>query len=886
MLRTAGRLGLRRLPCSSNKWFSTSTGLKGIEALSEKPVAVTPEYAVIARHEFLATIASSLNPWFLRIYKDFKSRALPSQQLGTAFTHTERILLAMNKKGSIGNRFLQRRFDDMARQVGTTCNKSLIRGSTDKELQCCAAFMGMALPSALSQWREFDQKMKELMDSDACSVDTGLLAVSALLLAKKNNFYSESLKSPLAVMALINRQKELMKTAGWQGTVFDFSDQVKPTFNKPTSGMIPEELFSTVGSGMVRDSKEVERLGALFNLLALVPEARKEFAANVRDVVEYGEKALSTQQNPVRLSTLRAVWEIAPEANLMNAYSFYKALYQQVLYSITCEKLQLVHQEEAIAKLIKSMILTNFKSSQLINKVFQVVTEQGIDLKVHGMTLYNDLLQLDCPEFANTILDQYMDNYIKGGANRGRNGGKQQGLSEAAQKNFLTRLATKTKFELGDLVMLLAHSGTAEIAANTAQAPALLKKVETELAANVRGLNVHQAVQLLRAYGTAGRLYPPIVNALNKIVAQHAAQQPDGAVSGALWASAHINDGDAEYIPILAEAYFKRLKKASSFSGGSLYTLVTMLWSLSVLGKLELWQFELAREMLEGYVRARGGQGLEEWACGQLQQVWNEAQILMEREEARTGVAIERPAQVSAGDPTSLLPWRAQKVRFTFEDSESSRAHLDLSHVLNRLGIPHKNEARMPNGYLVDVFIPVSSLPLLKGSKNGGESADSFVLEGNTTPRTAVNWMAGMSQLSENAALKQELRRTRYQRKHGELPEGEAADKASGADGAEAGTDTLAVDATISREVDPLARSKPCTGVVLEYDGPYHYESYMNVRFLCSLRFKLFSHGFHGFFVLARARYHRDEAAPPGGAGLARDQRVLLELPAGPARGA
>jgi hypothetical protein len=207
MLRTAGRLGLRRLPCSSNRWFSTSTGLKGIEALSEKPVAVTPEYAVIARHEFLATIASSLNPWFLRIYKDFKSRALPSQQLGTAFTHTERILLAMNKKGSIGNRFLQRRFDDMARQVGTTCNKSLIRGSTDKELQCCAAFMGMALPSALSQWREFDQKMKELMDSDACSVDTGLLAVSALLLAKKNNFYSESAIQQVCQRPAARREK-------------------------------------------------------------------------------------------------------------------------------------------------------------------------------------------------------------------------------------------------------------------------------------------------------------------------------------------------------------------------------------------------------------------------------------------------------------------------------------------------------------------------------------------------------------------------------------------------------------------------------------------------------------------------------------------------------
>lgn len=789
------------------------------------------EAALLARTDPLGSISSSLNPWFLRVYKEFKSNPVKNQPLRTAFSHTERILLELNKKGSLTNLHMKHRFCDMSRKVGDICKKELTRNVSDREIQCLAAFMGLVLPKSHILWRQYDGLMKGLIAGERCSIDSGLLAVSALACARKEGIYTAPLESNVAVLEMVSRRKASLHAEHYQGNVFETSDQVGNIIVNSTDVSKMSELFTQIGMNTVRDSQEVERLGALLNLLAVTELPRETHRAIILDVIAYGEKVLSTLQNPVRLNSLKVVWENAPDAQLMNSYGFYKNLYQQVLYSVTCEPLQLVQQGASIAKLLRSMLKSNFRSTQLLNKLHDIIAQQGIDCREHGMAIYNDLIQMDCSEFAMSVLNQYLDTttsrHVK------------TELSDSAREQLLHRMAAKKSHELGDLVLLVMHGGAtrATNGANNA-ASSLLHRVEVSVAQTIESLTLAQAVCLLRAYGTAGRLYPPVVSALNKIIARHATSQPESLAMHALWASAQLNDRSAEYIPALVDSYFKRAKTLTSLNSAGVYSLVNTLWSLTVLEKLELWQFELARGLIEGYVRARGGQMLHGWAVGQLQQVWNEAQILMAREEHRSGVAAERPSRCSDEDPLSILPWRVAKLRGFAEDMPSSHTHRDCSNILTQIGVSHKNEVTMPNGYVVDIFIPLSALPRAVGDDHtsGLTSKDrsgtrSGTGSGSTSASTA-EWMRDLTQKSpERVAHEMAMKarkeptapkETEYLLEAGIGAKAEVGEEQSNTDGA---PEAAAADL-------PAPLTVPCIGVVLEFDGPYHFESYMMVKAL------------------------------------------------------
>ena len=71
------------------------------------------------------------------------------------------------------------------------------------------------------------------------------------------------------------------------------------------------------------------------------------------------------------------VWERAPLLDLPNSYEVYKSLYDQVLYSISTEPLQVVNQEEAVTTLFESMKKARFKNGRLITEICKILSERG-----------------------------------------------------------------------------------------------------------------------------------------------------------------------------------------------------------------------------------------------------------------------------------------------------------------------------------------------------------------------------------------------------------------------------------------------------------------------------------------------------------------------------
>ena len=81
------------------------------------------------------------------------------------------------------------------------------------------------------------------------------------------------------------------------------------------------------------------------------------------------------------------VWEHAPLLDLPNSYEIYKALYDQVLYSISTEPLQVVNQEEAVTTLFESMKKARFKNGRLITEICKILSDRGFSVdKVYYST--------------------------------------------------------------------------------------------------------------------------------------------------------------------------------------------------------------------------------------------------------------------------------------------------------------------------------------------------------------------------------------------------------------------------------------------------------------------------------------------------------------------
>ena len=768
--------------------------MKSLPEFNNMAPMLSSEAILLAQTDPLGKISSRFNPSVIRVFKDFKNRPINSNALRSIFGSTEKILHALNKGAhkfpdgsmvSIYRQFLLARHEDNREASARNCAKLVATCSSEREYQILAACMAILQPASDTVWREYDIAMKKALDTDQCSIDTGLLASLAITNACKDKFFKQKPQTPKALLQLITRVKTTIHSKQ-KSNVFNYAQYPPKLVNESTmetsATVPPNELFTSIGVNTVRDSPELERLGLVLHLFSSVHSARKEHQGILRDLTDYGVKLLTMQQNPVKLNTLKVLWLNAPDASMVSAYAFYKTLYEQVLYSIACEPLQIIHEELSITVLLESMVRSKFKSSLLVNKLHEIISQQGMSYRKFGMEMFGYLIELDSIPFAMNVLDYYLSGQAVGQdirTSRLNSDGNRRDivLPEKAKQHLLGKLATQTSFQYGDLAILLLNVGGAESVRVHQQ---LLHRVEVALLSTIPTLSINKASTLLRLYGSAGRKYPPMIKALNKVIAEKAATAQLAPLTMAMWASARLNDREAEFIPIVTSMYFDSIQSISTLNSQGVSTMCSMLWSLSVLERLELSQFERCRQLLEKYMTSRGGQTLHSWADVQLQQVWCEAQILRQK-EGKTA-PLKSSAEAKSTEHLATLPWYRTQVPMT-EDPESSQTHLDASKLLNRMGITHQNEVQLANGYVVDTFIPVSAMPKPKPFSG----VPSWL-------RATVSKPVGSSDSSEDIT-----------------PEGEQ----------------LVEETEIEKEV----ASPQCEGFVLEFDGPTHFESYMHVSY-------------------------------------------------------
>jgi hypothetical protein len=212
---------------------------------------------------------------------------------------------------------------------------------------------------------------------------------------------------------------------------------------------------------------------------------------------------LSSSVCPIKFSALRPLWEAAPKVNLPNAYDMYKALYEQIFYSVSTEPLQLANQEEAVTTLLESMRKSQFKNTRLINEVCSILHSQGFEHSKYGVRLFRVLVELDSVPFAMKILDQLLNKENVLVPERPL----ADILSDTAKTCVLDALSQRTQslYRSSDLTLALYCFGRED---KKSKYYRKLEEIEQEMVPQVSSMKFSDVAAILNSYAFCFRKYP------------------------------------------------------------------------------------------------------------------------------------------------------------------------------------------------------------------------------------------------------------------------------------------------------------------------------------------------------------------------------------------
>eukprot|EP01031_Cornospumella_fuschlensis_P034624 gene34624-41928_t len=377
--------------------------------VSNKVVVADTEDILIAHTDRLAVVNSRYHPAIIRALKDAKGHETKNDDFKQVLSISEKAMVNINQKlqrkdsfRSFHHSYLPTGFVAAREKVERILSQSLRKVTNVVELKAIAAVMHILQPQSTRLWQDFDRLIVSKIGH--FDHDFALLMVYTLDQAAKTlRMDRRELKSVPALLNLYLEGKRKAPTAN--------------IFESTTSYMSYDtglDVLAPIGSTALRDHRGVENLSLQLYFLStqdwatdksqLIGEKKKL----LEDLTNHGVNILQSLHSPVKLQSFRYIWEVIPYIDVPDSYALYKTLYSQIIYSITTEPLQLVMHDDTFVSLLESMITSNFKSSQLIEKIYACVVERGYDYNRIGIRLFNALVQLGAFDFAMTVLENVM----------------------------------------------------------------------------------------------------------------------------------------------------------------------------------------------------------------------------------------------------------------------------------------------------------------------------------------------------------------------------------------------------------------------------------------------------------------------------------------------
>jgi len=422
-----------------------------------------------------AVASTFFNPTVIRHLKraqeDLEAGRLRDSLTRKAVAQSETFLRALAKKAH------KMRGNNVRRGILVTKQDTfdgVLSLERDAELQACAAASIILLPESSDTWRRLDATFARTIERRAAwgdfeSFEVPLLCSYAVLVAcEERGFDATLFKTPSLVMRLLSDKCDventldsifptptadseldsssqssaaaaaaaiapLLETHGSSGleTPIGGGGTLLPS-SPPSSASASDssdvaEFIGTADAALSAlatpnyDVDEVLTLEALDQIAICMyvmaktrPRASRDSNKLLLSLVSHNcsraLEALRGAARPVELGALRYIWESAADLPLPNAYGLYKALYEAALASVQANPLQVAHREEALTSLLESMVKSRFKNSKLVGEVGAAIQAKGSSFEHShcGARLFNALVSLNAMGLALQLLDQMM----------------------------------------------------------------------------------------------------------------------------------------------------------------------------------------------------------------------------------------------------------------------------------------------------------------------------------------------------------------------------------------------------------------------------------------------------------------------------------------------
>ena len=507
---------------------------------------------------------------------------------------------------------------------------------------------------------------------------------------------------------------------------------------------------------------KLERMTLLLNLggvpPVLLPRLSSAFLGTVTAMRE---------QTPLSLSTLRHVWEAQISLNGHNTHALSRAIYSLVETSVSERPYQLGHDVDVPLSLLSAMLNSRYKSSSLISLVMNTMQTTGYYgmSQRHQLKYVNTLAALGEDQLALSVLWHHSRDQVS------RSSAPTTIDPHAVQASGVplvvsameilhahldtvgkTRQHTPSELCLA-LMCFNRHANTKGkdggstllngAARNNSHDPfgKALARIEADLQGQLEGdsdFSLAACAQLVNCYGQVGRRHDSLLRLLNeKIRCELEKEEKMSAQLARLMQALARSHARLHLVPPYLDTLVNRLleyynplndpaginnplsgnpnKAASRLKGA-----VSLLWSLSVLGRLDRPTYDRLEPILTLAWNKHGRfvpamstalervlldlRLSEDRTPGDVQAVrpWEKSQELMGRDTVHTrGKGKGKNKGKAKGKPPS------------------SSFHLDVSHSLRLLGVHHTNEVAVEGGYVVDILIPPNNASSTRDSPRG-----------------------------------------------------------------------------------------------------------------------------------------------------------------------
>jgi hypothetical protein len=632
----------------------------------------TSNIVFVTNSERFPLAARVFHPGVMRVFKSNRASQISNPILNDAEQLAEKVLRSMNRQ--LTKMSMER--------LRVACNipahmefagfidshfSKLVNNSDERQLKSLVSILMINQSRSIRLWPEFDEII--CSKSSIVDIDTQLLIAYGIL----------SSKSQFSIKFQPRYPEKLLKS---------ISDEKISLSSLPFTE--DSEIFDSLNSMVVRENLAVERLSLLLYLFAAQPKSLSQIRQSnpklLEDLSKYSSNVLTAIQNPVKLATLKHVWENLAVLNLPDSNNLYRKLHQQVSFSIAIDDLQVNQHEECVPSLLSCMVTSKNANGALIEKIHEIVESRGFSYDQYGMQMFNALIQLKSFPFAISILESVLENSNFKIDFLFKQWKKDRKLLSSDAKDYINTWLLKEH----------AHNASTEIDQNGNIIPSFdqsikhrrtsfdlifglfsfgrdypsseygqtLKKVEASILSKLPLMNIHELVSVIHSYGLVGRYHPDMIQVFDDLIGKSiqvlneriqsetdTKTQTDGnskletgkervssiayykpagirelslfQIQVILWSFARLNHRSV-HLKELKKYYLDSFQRLSTFYRTGAADLARVLWSLAVVEELDYEAFSIMREyLLNNHVYRKGADG-RAMMMNQITQIRNE----------------------------------------------------------------------------------------------------------------------------------------------------------------------------------------------------------------------------------------------------------------------